>query len=209
MRWHQPCQGSKPWQGFPLSEGNFLFVPRLATNGSPHQHGITTAPKRMLKKLFKNLLTVVIVLLLLYPITFLMKKQEEQQKTSIADLRSFDPQRVTSFRIYPRVIKPVGESITFNISESIISEFFQALKDISSYSPNHDTAKKEENWYLEVTAEGDVFQIGFYIPYGKGNIAVGEFDGGGEFQSRQLYQWYQTYSHRWLTPEGTPPVPQL
>ena len=162
----------------------------------------------MLKKLFKNLLTVAIVLLLLYPITLLMKKQEEQQKTSIADLRSFDPQKVTSFKIYPRLTEPVGDSITFSISDPIVSDFFQALKDISSYSRNHDTvASWDHDWFLSISAENTMIQINFHIPYGRGNIVAGEFDGGGEFQSRQLYQWYQQYSHRWLTPEGSPPAP--
>ncbi|GAK54525.1 hypothetical protein U14_05812 [Candidatus Moduliflexus flocculans] len=52
-------------------------------------------------------------------------------------------------------------------------------------------------------------QIKFHIPYGQGHVVVGEFAGyQNAFQSRQLYQWYQTYSHRWLMPEGTPPASQ-
>ncbi|MCP4313950.1 MAG: hypothetical protein GY790_22065 [Bacteroidetes bacterium] len=31
--------------------------------------------------------------------------------------------------------------------------------------------------------------------------------GSGYFQSRQLYHWYQKYSHRWLEPDESQPTP--
>jgi hypothetical protein len=49
-------------------------------------------------------------------------------------------------------------------------------------------------------------EISFLIPSGKGDIVVGRLGNfsktghsyDGDFQSRELFQWYQKYSHRWL-----------
>ncbi|GAK54527.1 hypothetical protein U14_05814 [Candidatus Moduliflexus flocculans] len=142
--------------------------------------------------------------------------QEGQYRTTIEALTSISPEQVTKFRIYPRVGVPVDTSIEFMLHDSIIADFFQALTDQRSYSYSHDTvASRDHSWFLEIIA-GELFiQISFHIPHDNDNIVagmLGKFTKNsttsyGHFQSRQLYQWYQRYSHRWLTPEGTPPAP--
>ena len=164
----------------------------------------------MLKELLKKFLVVIFLLLLIYPIESIMKRHEEQKEKAIAHLRSLEFHQISVFKIYPRVTKPTNTSVTFRVSDPLIEDFFQALTDISTYRPNHDTVKsRDHSWCVEVAAESDVFQIHGYIPYRKGNIVVGELAGGGSFQSRQLYKWYQKYSHRWLEPEDAPPTPTL
>ena len=142
--------------------------------------------------------------------------QERQYQTTIKALTSIPPEQVTMFRIYPRRVgTPIDTHIEFTPPDSIITDFFQALTDQRPYSYSHDRAREEQQWFFEVAA-GEVFiQISFHIPYDNDNIVagmLGKFTKNstrsyGYFQSRQLYQWYQTYSHRWLTPEGSPPAP--
>jgi hypothetical protein len=35
----------------------------------------------------------------------------------------------------------------------MIEEFFQALTDIQAYSPSHDTAWQEQQWFIEVSSK--------------------------------------------------------
>jgi len=110
------------------------------------------------------------------------------------------------------VIVPVGKAIEFDPHDAIVADFFRSLTNITPYwLPGRD---KQNSWFLEVETHDTMIQIRFYIP-GNNEILAGALgkwgkkNSGavfyGDFQSRQLYQWYQTYSHRWLTPEGSPP----
>jgi hypothetical protein len=135
--------------------------------------------------------------------------QKWQYRKAISTLTSISPEQVTMFRIYPRVIIPVDEYIKFKAPDPIVTDFFQALTDHRPYSYSHDRVWGHQEWFFEVAA-GEVFiQISFHIPYEKGEIVAGRLGkytknsmtSYGCFQSQQLYQWYQKYSHRWLTPE--------
>jgi hypothetical protein len=116
---------------------------------------------------------------------------------------------VTVLRIYPRSGIPRGKSVIFRTPDPLIDEFFRSLSDIRIYWPSHDTVTSQDHsWFLEVSTGGDPIQISFYIPSGKGARVAGEFGNWnlrssvhyGDFQSQQLYDWYQKYSHRWLSP---------
>jgi hypothetical protein len=146
----------------------------------------------------------------------LLSCSKYEEKVNV--LTSTDSQGVVEFKIYPRVIAPAGIPVEFSASDQIVDAFFQSLKDIHPYPTSRDTiASWDYNWFLEVYAKGwgDMIQIKFYIPSRKGDVVVGtlgEFHktGGshdGQFQSQQLYHWYQKYSHRWLEPEEAPPTP--
>ena len=135
--------------------------------------------------------------------------------SKLSALRGIHPDDITIFRIYPGVMIPVGKAIEFNPHDTMVTDFFQSLSNINPYwlrgRDNHSI------WFLEVATKDVMIQISFYIP-GKNKILAGTLGKWGknnscavfygDFQSHQLYQWYQTYSHRWLTPEGTPPAPQ-
>ncbi|MCP4404320.1 MAG: hypothetical protein GY801_44350 [bacterium] len=170
----------------------------------------------MVKKFLKTLLLWGIMLLLLYPLTFLIDKPEKGQKDAITlrtELQSLEPQEVSVFKIYPRISKPVNTPLVFRVPEPLIEDFFHALTDLSTYRYNHDTVQSpDHSWCLEVVAENAVFQVEFHIPVGRGNIVAVELGayrtgGTGYFQSRQLYHWYQKYSHRWLEPDESQPTP--
>ena len=130
-------------------------------------------------------------------------------------LKANIPEKVT-LMIYPRGSSPVGRAVTFRSPDPIVTEFWSALTDIRRYWPNHDSGVHA--WFVEIWAKDGLIhiQINFHIPSHKGDIVAGQIGtfssismtNYGEFQSRQLYQWYQKYSHHWLTPEGTPPAPQ-
>jgi hypothetical protein len=133
------------------------------------------------------------------------RQNDENLKVLIStDFHQVTTFRVTTFRIYPKVEESVRASIEFSVPEPIIDEFFQSLRDIQAYLPNHDTVKlPEHTWFLEVSAKGigKVIHIHFYIPSRQGNIVVGQVvDGSTHFQSQQLFQWYQKYKDRWLKP---------
>jgi len=132
-------------------------------------------------------------------------------------LKAGIPQKVT-LMIYPRVSSLSGRAVTFRSPDPIVTEFWSALADIRRYWPNHDTiSSRDHAWFVEIFAEDGLIhiQMDFHIPSHKSSIVAGRIGtfssismtNYGEFQSRQLYQWYQTYSHRWLTPEGSPSAP--
>ncbi len=141
-----------------------------------------------------------------------------QYYRTIHILKAGIPQKVT-LMIYPRVSSPVGRAVTFRSPDPIVTEFWSALTDIRLYWPNHDTiSSRDHEWFVEIFAEDGLMhiQMDFHIPSHKSSIVAGQIGrfssrnmtNYGDFQSGQLYQWYQQYSHRWLTPEGTPPAPQ-
>lgn len=153
------------------------------------------------------IILVLFVLIIIGIVGYLLRS-ESKYDTKINALTSMEPQLVTVFKIYPRVGVPFGTPVTFQAPDPIIDEFFHALSDRHSYPISRDRiASRDHNWFLEVATEGiPTIQISFLIPSGKGDIVVGRLGklsetGGsyyGDFQSRELFQWYQTYSHRWL-----------
>ncbi len=150
-------------------------------------------------------------LLLFQGIQHYRSKKMLSVMVSQSDITSMNAQHITLFRIYPRIIRPVGEPVQFKAPDSIIQDFFQSLKDIQSSWASRDTVDSQDHsWFLEVAAGGDMIQIHFYIPSGKGDIVAGEFGKWGtnnsvhygSFQSKLLFQWYQKYKDRWLKPDG-------
>ena len=164
-----------------------------------------------MKESTKQKISVIIVCLFVAYVVSHFRCSKYNEK--LTALLSIDAQQVTIFRIYPRVsLKPVGTPVIFTAPDPIIDDFFQALTDRRSYPTSRDLVARDHNWLLEVAAEGvPTIQISFIIPHEKGRIVVGrigEFSANdhsydGDFQSQQLYSWYHTYSHRWLTPGNT------
>ena len=106
---------------------------------------------------------------------------------------------VISFKIYPGAIAPVGPSIIFKPPSPVIDTFFQSIKDMRSSWTNYSPANEEYVWFLEIaTQKGDIIQLSCTIPAKKRTYVVGMLNDHDFFKSRQLYQWYQDYSHRWL-----------
>jgi len=125
-------------------------------------------------------------------------------------LQQANARSLTTFAIYPSAGKPVGTPVVLTLPDPLIDEFFKALNDVHSYAGSRVTVTSPaHNWFIEMMIGNEHLQIRCYIPSNeRSKIVVGEFAGwNGSFQSRQLYQWYQTYSHRWLTPEGSPSAP--
>jgi hypothetical protein len=156
----------------------------------------------------KDKLQIILVFLIFTLIAGTTVNRKIQYKRAIETLLSMDSQQVTIFRVYPRVnLKPSGTPAEFSVSDPIIDEFFQSLADIRSYPKSRDKiASFDHCWFLEVATDGTMIQIGFAIPYKKGDIVVGHIAKGnktnpafyGYFQSRVLFKWYQKHSHRWL-----------
>lgn len=161
------------------------------------------------KKSQKNNWPVIIILVILMMGAGTAVYQKVQYHRTIQAFTTIVPQQVSTFRIYPRVFKPVGTPIEFRNPDPMIDEFFHFLTDLRSYQPSHDTVtSRDHSWFLEVATEDSMIQISFHIPshlddtvaglFGKySNTRYGTY---GSFQSQELFQWYQKYSHRWLNP---------
>ncbi len=162
---------------------------------------------------FKEPLLIAVIIVVLIA---LWSREKGLSRKAIEDLTSISPEQVTMVRIYPRVVTPVGTYVEFTPPDPIVEDFFRALADHRSYSYSHDRVfGKDHQWFFEVAA-GEVFlQVSFHIPDDNDTIVagmLGKFTSHstrsyGDFQSRQLYHWYQKYSHRWLEPEESPPTP--
>ena len=136
-------------------------------------------------------------------------------------LASVEVQDIVAFRIYSGISRPPnGSFVEFKNSELIVKEFLRSLADLKRYRRHRDDIDGLDNmWFMEIVVRGKMFQIDCYVPSHfssrQNDTVVGELgkffntrvDSDGYFQSRQLYQWYQKYSHRWLEPEGTQPAP--
>ncbi len=145
------------------------------------------------------------ILILIFAARSYFKEQGKSNEGNIVVLLSIDPQNVAIIRIYPGVTRPVGVPIVFKTPEPMIKEFLQSLTDIEGYLPNHDTVWQEQAWFMEVYAKAPkkIIPIHFYIPFEQGKIVVADMMGNdGYFQSRKLFQWYQTYKDRWLEPDA-------
>ncbi len=164
------------------------------------------------KEKIEEILGLLIILLIFILAGRVMFSQKKEHKKITTVLTSVNSQQVTTFRIYPRVIRPVGEPIQFKNSDPLVYKFFQSLQDLQPYSPSHDRVISwEHSWFLEVSAGGSMMQFPFYIPSHTHDIVVGETVKFGEygsfhyghFQSELLFQWYQTYKGLWLEePDG-------
>ena len=150
---------------------------------------------RMIAIVFFGLFPLLIVLFISERILFYR---------TLSTLKTIKPETVSSFKGYPNVGKPVGNPVVFEIPDSLMNDFFDALTDSRSYWPNHDTG--DSGCYVEIIAEDSTLHIGFYIPTRKPNVIVGNLSERtrfgmidyGFFQSQHLSQWYRKYSHRWL-----------
>ena len=139
-----------------------------------------------------------------------MYRQWQYQK-ALSSLCALSPHEVTMFKIYTR-----GEPVEFTGDDPIIEEFLQILTDLHTYYPNHDQIfSEDDSWFLEISTESMMIQINFHIPLPHRAFVAGKFGRFGErrstfygsFQSQNLFQWYQKYSHRWLKPEASRPTP--
>jgi hypothetical protein len=160
----------------------------------------------------KEKLVILLVLLILAISVGVLVYQIIQYKRTIKALTSMDPRQVTIFRIYPRVGIPVRTPMEFEVPDPIIDEFFQSLSDLRSYLISRQMAREDQQWLLEIAVGDVIIQVRFSKPYQKGDIVIGEvgkFSEGytihyGSFKSQKLFQWYQKYSHRWLSPPAAP-----
>ena len=141
--------------------------------------------------------------------------QRIQFYRALKALAGINSKTVTLFRIYSR---GGSNSIEFEMPDPIIDDFFQAVVDFRSYwSRSGGVVSDDLVWFMEITPRGkNLIQIDCAVPADEDNIVIGGLDkltqNGlhlhyGRFQSRQLYRWYQAYSHRWLNP-NEPPLKQ-
>jgi len=114
---------------------------------------------------------------------------------------------LTTFVIYPRVVKAVGQPVVMTLPDPLIDEFFAALKDARSYARSGVTvASWDHEWLVKMTIGNERLQMKCYIPSKEDNLVVGEFLGSkGAFQSHNLFYWYQKYNDRWLNPDEAHP----
>ena len=136
--------------------------------------------------------------------------------STIHALKTMPPETVALFAIYPATYPEILDSPALEISipDSMINEFFLAVDDARSYwlSPG-SISSLSHVWFMEIMTEDRKIQISCYIPSQKRHTVLcdlGKFSAThasyyGEFQSQQLFQWYQIYSHRWLESENSPP----
>ena len=118
-------------------------------------------------------------------------------RKDLKQFRTLCPEEIVVFKIYPRFMNPTGTPVEFRYPDAMLKDFFHALSDIKSYHPTHDNIESLAHcWFLQVETLKNTTQIEFRIPSGKGQIVTGRLNRLDWFQSRQLYQWYQTYSHR-------------
>lgn len=157
----------------------------------------------------KNLVATIVAILVFVGWIAAWVWQERQYEKTIAALTSITPKQVTMFRIH----SPRGGYVEFKAPDPLITEFFQALTDHRPYSYSHDRVREDHQWFFEVIAGKVFIQISFHIPYGNNDNIVagglGKFTKNGSthygyFQSRKLFQWYQKYKDRWLTPSAPP-----
>jgi hypothetical protein len=166
-----------------------------------------------MKRETKNILVVVLFFAIIFAGRGISYYKKNQYKKAIQTLTSMQVENIAIFRVYPKVGRPVGEFVEFRDSIPIVDEFVKSLTDQrrADSSLIHDGVSSVEHcWFLEIATKSETLQINCYIPARREDIVVGEFlsfDDGrrnapyDSFQSRNLYQWYQKYRHRWLTPE--------
>ncbi len=118
-----------------------------------------------------------------------------------------DAKAITSFKIYPFA----GQPIAFKTSAPIVEAFLTSVTDFhSSSSSAGSIASLDHSWLIEILIQEEMIQMSCSILSGKDHVVfgyIGKFRPTsalyyGHFQSQQLFQWYQKYSHVWLNPDG-------
>lgn len=149
------------------------------------------------------LVAFILLALVLYDIVI----QRSQEDQVLEHLQSIDPQEVTAFNIYPRVIIPTGAPHVFQPPDPLIEAFFKALQDLHAYSYSHDTVDSpDQSGFIEIVTTQEVLQMHCHLPSGTDGIVAiefGKWEKGrsshyGHVQSRWLVQWYDTYRMQWL-----------
>ena len=82
-----------------------------------------------------------------------------------------------------------------------MTKFFQALEDMQFAAPKYK--ELVDQWSIQIRTGTTTVNIACSIPAEDPTMVVGLIDsdaGYSYFQSRKLFEWYQTYSHRWLSP---------
>jgi hypothetical protein len=163
-----------------------------------------------------NWVPVAVVFIWIFLIGFVLYQKIQYRRTMhiltqefSAALQQPNAHSLLTFAIYPRIVKAVGQPLVMTLPEPLIDKFFDALEDARPYARSGVTiASRDHQWFLEIAAGSTRIQMKCYIPSRQGNIVVGEFLGSkGAFQSRNLFQWYQKYSPRWLEPEKSQQSP--
>jgi len=156
-----------------------------------------------------NWFGLVMVCSLLVLMSFCDDRAQKNQQTIREEMTSILPREVTSFKMYPALAYPedFDAAVQLTLDTEVITAFFHAIRDQQPYLPQHDTAFAQ--WAIQIQTTAAAFTIGCYIPSDRHpHIVVGEIrspSGVAIFQSRQLYQWYRKYRHRWSEPEASHP----
>ncbi|MCP4398873.1 MAG: hypothetical protein GY801_16435 [bacterium] len=135
--------------------------------------------------------------------------QKIQFYRTIHILKSLSPGAIHELKIYPQAAKVGGYFVTIVAPDPLIEDFLLSLADARSYygSPKGTLSPNHEWLAVLITVQGQVIQMRSHLPANRKNVVHGSFGrfhehGGGthygEFQSQNLYDWYQKYSHRWL-----------
>ncbi len=166
----------------------------------------------------KNILVIVLLIWAVALGAFLLKKVYHHGTTHTLaivtpqqQLTSIELQNITVFRMYPRANQPSAPSLSIHRSDKMVTDFLHALKDMTAYVPNHDTAiSRNHQWFMEIGINDELVQIKCYIPSSQPHIVVvqlGEWSERqrvhyGSFQSKLLFQWFQHYHDIWLHPSS-------
>lgn len=118
------------------------------------------------------------------------------------ELMAIDSKQITSFKIYPRAASAIGTPIKFSPNDPIVIEFLHAITDIQPYNSTPGSiVSNNQEWFLEVIIDGKtMIQMNCCICHEIPDRVIGKFNRHFRFQSHQLFQWYQKYSHLWLNP---------
>jgi hypothetical protein len=122
-------------------------------------------------------------------------------------LKSISPEGITSFRIVPGVLESSTSKETNEFSQDaeLVTEFFQALEDMQFAAPKYK--KLVDQWNIQIRTGTTTLNVECSIPAEDPTVVVGLIDsdaGYSYFQSRKVFQWYQTYKDRWLNPPAAP-----
>ena len=138
--------------------------------------------------------------------------QKEQYERVMPFLAALTPGRITSFKISSHALRvDVSKSeLEFNKNDILVMEFLQALEDRHFITRIPYKSQAVIQWKTQIFRKVDAVTIEFFVYEDFPDVVIGLVDsyaGYTYFQSRQLYQWYQKYSHRWLEPEKAQPTP--
>ena len=147
-----------------------------------------------------------IVLILIFSVFGVWLIQRVVFYQTLTTLKSISYKEVQVLKIYPNASMSIGTPIEFRNPDSIIKDFLRSIADIQKYWGGGYTVEKH-GIFIEIFTTNQKIQMNCSIPTHKRNTIVGWIDDNDQYESKLLFQWYQTYSHRWLTPEGSPSAP--